>query len=107
MKYVYISGPVTGRPYEEARAEFDAAAEAIRKKHGCEVVVVNPMDFCQQGEEWGLAMRKCLNKLLQCDYIHMLPGWEHSKGAKLELQVAAGLGFGVCNEEQELVDYEA
>ncbi len=31
-KYVYISGPVTGRDYEEAKAEFDKAAYEIKKK---------------------------------------------------------------------------
>ncbi len=105
-KYVYISGPVTGLPYEEAKAAFDNAAEKIWKKHGNAVVVVNPMDFIGIGEDWNYAMRKCIEKLMMCSYIKMLPGFEKSKGARLELTIAQGLNFGVCNENYELVDYD-
>lgn len=104
-KYVYISGPVTGLPFEEAKAAFDKAADAIRKKHGNAVVIINPMEFCGKGEDWNFAMRKCIEKMMVCNYIHMLPGFEQSKGARLELTIAQALDFGVCNEQYELVDY--
>lgn len=104
-KYVYISGPVTGRDYEEAKAAFDNAAEAIRKKHGNAVVVVNPMEFIQRGEDWNYAMRKCIEKLMVCNYIHTLPGYEKSKGAKLEVTIAMGLYFGICDDKYDLVEF--
>lgn len=104
-KYIYISGPVTGLPFEEAKAAFDKAAERIRNKHGIGVVVVNPMDFCGQGEDWSWAMRKCIERMMDCQYIHMLPGYERSKGARLELMIAEQLGFGMCNSNYELVRY--
>lgn len=105
-KYVYISGPVTGLDYKEAKAAFDNAAYDIRKKHGNTVVVVNPMEFVNPGEDWNYAMRKCIERMMVCDYIHMLPGFEKSKGARLELTIAQGLNFGVCNDQYELVKYE-
>lgn len=104
-KYVYISGPVTGRSFEEAKADFDKAACEIKKKHGDAVFVVNPFDFCSKGEEWNYAMKKCIVNLTTCNYIHMLPGFEQSKGARLEITIAQALNFGVCNEQYELVDY--
>ena len=39
--------------------------------------------------------------LLTCDYIYMLRGWELSKGAKLELDVASSCGIQVLFEGQE------
>ena len=105
-KYIYISGPVTGLVFEGAKAAFDQAAEEIRRKHGNAVVVVNPMEFIQRGEDWNYAMRKCIERMMVCNYIHMLPGFEKSKGARLELTIAQGLNFGVCNEKYELENYE-
>lgn len=105
-KYVYISGPITGLPYEEAAEAFNKAAETIRRKHAGAVVVVNPVEFVQQGEDWDYAMRKCIEKLMECNYIHMLPGFEESEGARLELTIAEKLHFGVCNDQYELVSYE-
>ncbi len=104
-KYVYISGPVTSRSFEEAKADFDKAANEIKKKHGDAVFVVNPFDFCSKGEDWTYAMKKCIVNLTTCNYIHMLPGFEQSKGARLEITIAQALNFGVCNEQYELVDY--
>ena len=107
MKYIYISGPVTGLDYGEAKKAFDDAEEAIRWKYGREVEVINPMSFCNEGEDWNHAMRKCIVQLMECNYIHMLPGFEKSVGARLEMTIAQKLGFGVCNDIFELVDYEA
>jgi len=65
-KYVYISGPVTGLDYDTAKETFDRAAEQIRLKHDGNVVVVNPMDICGKGEDWGYCMRKCIVALCDC-----------------------------------------
>ena len=65
------------------------------------------MSFCNKGEDWNHAMRKCIVQLMECNYIHMLPGFEKSVGARLEMTIAQKLGFGVCNDIFELVDYEA
>lgn len=43
-------------------------------------------------------MRKDIALLLDCDCIYMLRGWELSKGAKLELDVASSCGIKVLFE---------
>ena len=108
MKTIYICGPVTGRDYDEAKAEFDKAAYRIKYKYMDKepVEVVNPFDFCQRGEEWVHAMRKCIARLVMCDYIHCLPNFYKSEGARLEVQIAEKLHMGVCNDIYELCDYE-
>ena len=98
---------MTGLDYDEAKKAFDDAEEAIRWKYDREVEVINPMSFCNKGEDWNHAMRKCIVQLMECNYIHMLPGFEKSVGARLEMTIAQKLGFGVCNDIFELVDYEA
>lgn len=104
-KYIYISGPITGLDYETAKAAFENAADNIRKIYGTTVKVISPIDFVGKGENWNYAMRKRIERLMECNYIHMLPGFEKSKGARLELTIAQNLNFGVCNDRYELVDY--
>ena len=43
-------------------------------------------------------MRVDIALLLECDCIYMLQGWELSKGAKLELDVASSCGIKVLFE---------
>ena len=45
-------------------------------------------------------MRADLQMLLQSDAIYMMPGWEQSTGAKLELNVATSCGIRLILEAQ-------
>ncbi len=105
MNKIYISGPITGLPYEEARSAFMNAENAIRSRYGALVEVVNPIRLAPKNTKWSDAMRSCIAAMMQCDYIHMLPGYEKSEGARLEYTIAVKLGFGVCNEQYDLTAY--
>lgn len=88
---VYISGPITGLPYEEVEKAF-SKAEASLKEQGHEVV--NPLNNGLPREStWSEHMRADLKLLLDCDAIYMLNRWEYSKGASLEYDLAIDLGF--------------
>ena len=88
---IYISGPISGLP-DGNRPAFAEMAVTWRSK-GWEVV--NPHDlFTADAEEsWEGYMRKDLAALLTCTHIVMLPGWEHSRGARLERTVANAVGI--------------
>lgn len=99
---IYISGAITGLPPGKARAVFrEAAASLAAQGHE----TVNPFDVsphanckCAQvngKHEWACCLRGDLAALLDCDAIFMLPGWESSHGARLELTVAAAVGLRV------------
>lgn len=103
---IYISGPITGLDYKEASAAFYHAEREIMSRYGSNVDVVNPVRLVAEGVEWKEAMKLCLVALLDCTYIHMLPGAEKSEGARLELMNAAALGLGLCNSEYELVKFD-
>ena len=88
---VYISGPITGIP-EGNRPAF--AAMAARLTAGG-WRVINPHDLCDSHLilSWEEYMRQDLAALLTCTHIVMLPGWEHSRGARLEKTVADAVGI--------------
>ena len=102
---IYISGPVTGLDYETAAAAFYHAEREIMSRYGSNVEVVNPVRLVAKDMDWKEAMKICLAALLDCNYIHMLPGAYKSEGARLELMNAAALGFGLCNDKFELEQY--
>ena len=89
---IYISGPMTGMP----DLNFPAFHAAARKWRELGHEVRNPSEVGEEpGKTWEDYMRKDLRLLCDCDTIYMLPGWEKSKGAHLELHIAHRLGMDV------------
>lgn len=98
-KKVYISGAIAHYDLEERMAAFNHAARYLSIK-GYEPI--NPFENgISQEAHWKEHMRVDIGLLLTCDYIYMLRGWELSKGAKLELDVASSCGIQVLFEGQE------
>ena len=92
-KKVNISGAIAHHDIDERRAAFAAAACGIRNAG---YTPVNPFENgLPQSADWRKHMRVDIGLLLQCDRIYMLRGWELSKGAKLELDVASSCGIQV------------
>ena len=98
---LYVAGPMTGRPQFNIPA-FDAAAAALRAQGH---IVVNPAeedspavraaalasktgdakDLNSTGETWGDLLARDVKIIADgIDGIVLLPGWQHSRGAKLE-----------------------
>lgn len=95
-KRIYISGMIAHMDLEERRTSFKRAAEQLERK-GFEVI--NPFENgLSQEADWHDHMRIDIRNLTHCDYIYMLRGWEHSKGAKLEMDVASSCGITVVME---------
>jgi hypothetical protein len=91
---IYLSGPMTGMPEYNFPA-FNEAAAAIRGR-GFDVVNPAELDAAEVGrKEWADYLRRDIAKLLECNSIAVLPGWENSKGAALEVHVAKSLGMPV------------
>lgn len=91
MAKVYLSGPMTGLPQLNKPA-FDAAAEFLR---GEGHVVFNPAEVSLPGSSWADYMRVDIIAMLSCEAVYLLPGWEKSRGARLEHHIANELGMRV------------
>lgn len=81
---LYVIGPVTGMPDLNV-LEFDDARDDL-ERHGHDVEI--PHDTVPEDAEWNEAMRLSIARMLQCDGVAMLDGWEGSRGATMEHAVA-------------------
>lgn len=92
---VYISGPMTGLP-DYNRGVFNAAAAKLRAI-GYEVV--NPAEQPEQ-PSWEEYMRHDIKLMMGCQSIFLLPGWQNSRGARIEFQIAESLRFCIVRMEE-------
>jgi nucleoside 2-deoxyribosyltransferase len=91
-KKIYIAGPMTGLPDLNFQAFHGEAAwlRAMGKE------VVNPAEINPAPtKKWEDCMRADIAQLVTCDGIHLLEGWEKSRGATLEHHIASSLGMAV------------
>lgn len=85
---IYVSGPMTGIPQSNYPAFNDMASKLRTEGHE----VINPAENEDTGNmTWADFMRIDISQILTVDAMFLLPGWENSKGARLEVLVAAAL----------------
>lgn len=93
---VYISGAIAHYDMNERKEAF---ADAEQRLRGMGFSPVNPfLNGLPDEAHWREHMRADIRLLLDCEFIYMLQGWELSKGAKLELDVASSCGIKVLFE---------
>lgn len=89
---IYLSGPMSGIE-DNNFPEFHKWAAKLRADgHD----VVSPAEI-QEAGTWELCLRADLRELCTCEGIALMPGWENSRGANLELHVAHRLGMQVIH----------
>jgi len=95
MSTLYIAGPMTGLPEFNYPAFFEA--EQRLWKYG--FLTLNPArqskDDDADSRGWVDYMRLGITDVLAADGIAVLPGWETSRGARLEVHVAVELRLPV------------
>lgn len=103
-KKIYIAGPMSGYDNFNYPA-FHKAADELREL-GCSVE--SPAEYegrplmpptKEDAKPHSYYMREGLNKLLRCQAIYMLPGWQFSEGAKLEHRIAKACGMTILYAE--------
>jgi len=96
-RVIYIAGPMYGLP-EKNYPSFRAAEKALLDAGHA---VISPLeadrfvgkDDPEPSREWW--QRTTMRLLLNANALALLPGWQGSKGAKLERYVADCLGYEI------------
>ena len=104
-KRIYISGPISGHDIDVRRKSFKEIQEHLEAQ-GYEVV--NPMENGLPAEATPREhMKRDIELLMTCDFIYMMRRWTHSKGCKVEFDVATAIGLPVFFEESgEITKFE-
>ena len=89
---IYLSGPIGDEPdMEEVKARFDRYQKHFEAE-GFEVV--NPLNNGVPADASRYRhMKADIRMLLDCDIIHLQPGWRSSPGCWCEYQVACQCGL--------------
>ncbi|MGL6025675.1 MAG: DUF4406 domain-containing protein [Vibrio sp.] len=90
MMKIYVAGPMTGWP-DFNKPAFNAKAAQLQNDG---FTVLNPA-ILPDGLEHHEYMQICLPMVRVSDAVYMLDGWELSKGAKMEHDLALELGLPV------------
>lgn len=101
---IYIAGPMTGLPAFNFPAFHAAAAQLRAAGHEVENPAENPVPAC--GGTWLGYMRMAIAQVAKVDAVVLLPGWENSKGARVERDLAIGLGLDVMTLDAALAKAE-
>ena len=100
-KRVYLSGPITNTKnykglfmFAEALVDFGEAEQ-----------IYNPATQIPASSSWEHAMAQCLSEITNYDTVVLLPGWNASRGARLESDVALACGIHVVNLSENKITY--
>lgn len=100
MAIVYLSGPMSGIADRNYSAFMKAANELRALGHK----VINPAELFDVSLRYSrsIYMRYAIQNILEAEVVATLSGWEESRGAKLEVEVARECGVLVIPYEQLL-----
>ena len=83
---------------EKEAQELFGTAERELQAQGFDTV--NPMKLKHDHDKgWSDYMREDIKALCECDGIYMLNNWSSSKGARIERNVAIGIGMRLIHQE--------
>jgi hypothetical protein len=98
---LYIAGPMTGHP----QFNYPAFHEAAERLTASGYKVLNPAGNKRDREEpWAWFMRDAITMMLQADAIATLIGWQYSRGARIEVELAKSLTIPARTIEQWISD---
>lgn len=89
---IYISGPITNDPDFEKKFDYYRTLLRRRGHQVLDPTVWNREKLVLEYQEY---MKLDLAMIEVCDAIYMLPNWQDSKGAQIELEYATRKGLQI------------
>lgn len=90
----YLAGPMSGIP-ENNYPAFHREAARLR---ALGLRIANPAEASiGENPTWAGFMREDIGMLITCESVVVLPGWEKSRGATLEVHIARSLGMPILD----------
>lgn len=94
---IYVAGAMTGK----SNYNFDAFNEAAAELYKSGWDVENPASTgVVEGATWQDYMLSCLTQIGICGNMYMLTGWESSRGANIEHDLASKLGLNIIYQDE-------
>lgn len=105
---IYIAGPMSGHlefnypSFEQAEVRLRAAGhEVVSPADRAQLNPADP-DSLAPGVTYEQCLAEAIAKLLTCEAVALLPGWEDSHGARLEVELSHLRGLDVAPLERWL-----
>ena len=94
---IYISGPMTGiEDFNKPAFNYWSNKVSLRGHEA-----VNPAALpMPKDPSWCEFMKQDIRALMDCEAVLCLPGWEFSRGAKIEVNLAVELGLKVFTADE-------
>ena len=100
-KRIYIAGPMTGRPNYNRKAFIMAAGHISTNT---DLIPVHTA-WIRDGLAWPEYMELAQDMLSLCDLVCVLPGWEQSKGAQIEVGLARDANLPVIELDRVATEF--
>jgi len=100
MKKIYISGRISGlRPDYYINQFFKAHRQLVLLNYP---YIVNPLFITRKIDktDYSALMVCCIKHLFECNAIYMIEGWENSKGARIEHNIAKEMGMEIIYQTE-------
>ena len=97
MKCVYISGPITGHPWDGVVKLFELAAAEIAKH---DLIPMNPIELNIDEKDYTVALARDIEMLAGCQAVLLLPRHNESKGCAAEKAFAEACGIKIIDTER-------
>lgn len=106
---VYIAGPITGIQNFNHKAFYSSGVELwhlgflpVNPHNICRHILRS--DFTTDEQHWQACLKADMPHIISAHYMLMLDGWQQSRGACFERQIALTLGIPVFYSINELED---